>query len=177
MEKRFTTEEDLPKQDLGHVQHTCEALSAAHIDAHHQCWRLIHGELARLAAPEWKFLCISGEKCLQTIWDAIPSEIEGLQYLNLTQDAIWNAARTHEMDRPLTWEEARRVQEGHSKFCILEYKRMSEMSRTNIFQGSNQQLRTNDSYVSLRSTISDALHHQDWKVEQISFVTGSRSVT
>jgi hypothetical protein len=36
-ENRFTTEEDLPKQDLGHVQHTCEALSAAHIVAHHQC--------------------------------------------------------------------------------------------------------------------------------------------
>jgi hypothetical protein len=90
-EGRFKTEKDLPEQNLGHIQHTCEALSAAHIDAHHQCWRLIHGELARLAAPEWKFLCISGEKCLWTIWNDIPSEIEGLQYLNLTQDTIWNA--------------------------------------------------------------------------------------
>jgi hypothetical protein len=25
-EGRFTTEEDLPKQDLGHIQHTCEVL-------------------------------------------------------------------------------------------------------------------------------------------------------
>jgi hypothetical protein len=31
-------------------------------------------------------------------------------------------------------------------------------------------------YVSLRSTISDAIHRKGWKVEQISFVTGSRSV-
>jgi hypothetical protein len=50
-EDSVTTEEDLPKQDLGHIQHTCEDLSAAHIDE-------------------------------------IPSEIEGLQYLHLTQDAI-----------------------------------------------------------------------------------------
>jgi hypothetical protein len=35
-EGRFKAEEELPKQTLGHIQHTCEALSAAHIDAHHQ---------------------------------------------------------------------------------------------------------------------------------------------
>jgi hypothetical protein len=58
-EGRFRTEEELPKQTLSHIQHTCEVLSAAHIDVHHQYWRLIHGELARLAAPEWKFLCVS----------------------------------------------------------------------------------------------------------------------
>ena len=90
VEDRFTTEEDLPKQDLGHILHTCEALSTVHIDAHHKCCHLIHGELVRLTTPEWKFLCISGEKCLQTIWNEIPFEIEGLQYckyLNLTQDA------------------------------------------------------------------------------------------
>ena len=79
-EGRFRTEEKLPKQTLGHIQHTCEALSEAHIEAHHQCWRLIHGELARLTAPEWKFLCISGEKCLQTIWDEITSDFKDIQY-------------------------------------------------------------------------------------------------
>ena len=36
-EDRFKTEKDLPEQTLGHIQRTCEALSAAHIDAHHQC--------------------------------------------------------------------------------------------------------------------------------------------
>ena len=153
-EDRFKPEKDLPEQTLGYIQHTCEALSAAHIDAHHQCWRLIHAELSRLAVPEWKFLCISGEKCLQTLWNDIPTEIEGIQYLNLTQDAIWNAARDRELQRPLTQAENRRIQEGQSKetiakerfwrlrpdgiavlppvgnkagiFCILEHKRMSD---------------------------------------------------
>jgi len=43
-EGRFTTEKDLPRQDLGHIQYTYEVLSVAavHVDAHHQCWRLIH---------------------------------------------------------------------------------------------------------------------------------------
>ena len=105
-EGRSTMEKDLPEQTLGHIQHTCEALSTAHIDAHHQCWRLIHGELARLASPARKFLCISGEKCLQTIWDELSLEIEDLQYLNITQDTIWNAARARELARPLTLEES-----------------------------------------------------------------------
>ncbi len=30
VEGRFRTEKDLPKQTLGHIQHTCEALSATH---------------------------------------------------------------------------------------------------------------------------------------------------
>jgi hypothetical protein len=37
-EGRFKTEKDLPEQDLGHFQHTCEALSVTHVDFHHQCW-------------------------------------------------------------------------------------------------------------------------------------------
>jgi len=40
---RFRVEENLPEQTLGHMQHTCETLSVAHIEAHHRCWRLIHG--------------------------------------------------------------------------------------------------------------------------------------
>jgi len=100
-----TTEKDLPKQTLGHIQYTCETLSTAHIDSetHHQCYRVIHGELVRLSSPEWKFLCISGEKCLQTIWNEIPLEIEGLQYLNLVSRKMWYGIQTiREMDHPLT---------------------------------------------------------------------------
>ncbi len=77
-EGRFRTEKELPEQTLGHIQHTFEVLSAGHTDAHHQCWRLIHGALARVAAPEWKFLCVSDEKCLQTIWDEITSEFKDM---------------------------------------------------------------------------------------------------
>jgi hypothetical protein len=36
-EGRFRTEKELPEQTMGHIQHNCEALSAPHIDAHHQC--------------------------------------------------------------------------------------------------------------------------------------------
>jgi hypothetical protein len=38
VEGRFKKEKDLPEQTLGHIQHTCEALSATHIDTHHQWW-------------------------------------------------------------------------------------------------------------------------------------------
>jgi len=102
-----------------YTTHTRSPIRSSY-NAHHQCWRLIHGELARLAAPEWKFLCISGEKCLQTLWNEIPSEIEGLHYLNLTQDALWTAARDREMGRPLTQAEISRVQEGQPKEDIAK---------------------------------------------------------
>ena len=38
VEDRFKTEKNLPEQTVGHIQHTCEALSVDHIDAHHHCW-------------------------------------------------------------------------------------------------------------------------------------------
>jgi hypothetical protein len=64
--------------------------------------RELLGEWIRVAAPEWKFLYVSGEKCLQTVWDEITSDFEDIQYLNLTQETIWNAARVREMTRPIT---------------------------------------------------------------------------
>jgi len=81
---------------------------------------LIHGELARLAAPEWKFLCISGEKFLQTIWNEITSDFEDIQYLNLTQETIWNAARAREMARPLTPIENKRIKEGIPRETVMK---------------------------------------------------------
>jgi hypothetical protein len=58
---------------------------------------------------------MSGEKCLQTLWNDIPSEIEGIQYLKLTQNTIWNDVRDREIQRPLPQTEDRRIQEGQSK--------------------------------------------------------------
>jgi hypothetical protein len=115
-------------------------------------------------------LCVSGEKFLQTIWDEITSDFEDIQFLNLTQETIWNAVRAREMARPLTSVEYKRIKEGIPRetvfqesfwwmrpdgiavrpptgnkvgtFCILEHKRMSE----------------------------------SWKVDQVSFITGARSV-
>ena len=59
-------------------------------------------------------MCISGEKCLQTIWNELPLEIEVLRYLKFTKDTIWNKTRIREMERTLTREESKRVQETQS---------------------------------------------------------------
>ncbi len=203
-EGRFRTKKDLPEQTLGHIQHTCEALSAAHIDAHHQCWRLIHGELSRLAAPEWKFLCVSGEKCLQTIWDEITSEFKDIQYLNLTQETIWKEARSREMARPLTSGEDRRIKEGIPKETVVKESFLADAAgrnsgpptrgqydrdllyfgtqkdvrrlRTIPRQGQEYSREPLNQYASLRSAISTVIQRQGWKVEQISFIMGARSV-
>jgi hypothetical protein len=137
--------------------------------------------------PGWRIQ--NGNSCeshrrKMTIWNEIPSEIEGLQYLNLTQDAtaIWNDARTREMNRPLTQVEARRVQEGQSQeeiakerfcrmrpdgiavlppmgnktgvFCILEYKRMSDVWDRYL---TRAKLSAENQYASLRNAISDVI--------------------
>jgi hypothetical protein len=146
-------------------------------------------------------LCVSGEKCLQTIWDEITSEFKDMQYLNLTQATIWNAARAREMARPLTPAEDRRIKEGIPKetvvkesfwrmrpdgiavlppvgntagtFCILEHKRMSDVCERYLIRAKST---AENQYASLRSAISTVIHRQGWKVEQISFITGARSV-
>jgi len=58
-------------------------------------------------------------------------------------------------------------------FCILEYKCMSDFTDQYLRRSKSTD---ENQYVSLRSALSDVIHHQDWKVEQIRFVTGSRSV-
>jgi hypothetical protein len=146
-------------------------------------------------------LCVSGEKCLQTIWDEITSEFKDIQYLNLTQETIWNAARAREMARPLTPVEDRRIKEGIPKetvvkesfwwmrpdeiavlppvgdtagtFCILEHKRMSDVCERYLVRANST---ADNQYASLRSAISTVIQSQGWKVERISFITGARSV-
>ena len=131
-------------------------------------------------------MCISGEKCLQTLWNDIPSEIEGLQYLNLTQDTIWNTGRDREMQRPPTQPENRRIQGGQSKeavakerfwrlrpdgiavlppggnkagvFCILEHTRMSDVCDQYL---TRTKLTVEDQYVSLHSAISVVKQRED----------------
>jgi hypothetical protein len=58
-------------------------------------------------------------------------------------------------------------------FCILEYKRMSDVTDQYLLR---VRLTTENQYVSLRNALSDVIRRQGWKVEQISFITGSRSV-
>ena len=105
------------------------------------------------------------------------------------------------MARPLTQGELKRVLEGQSRetlakdsiwrmrpdgiavlppvgnkagvFCILEYKGMSDFTDQYLLRAEST---AENQYTSLRSALSDVIQRQGWKVEQISFVTGSRSV-
>ncbi len=105
------------------------------------------------------------------------------------------------MSRPLTSVEDRRIKEGIPKetvvkesfwrmrpdgiavlppvgntagtFCILEHKRMSDVCGRYLVRAKST---TENQYASLRSAISTVIHRQGWKVEQISFITGARSV-
>ena len=58
-------------------------------------------------------------------------------------------------------------------FCILEYKRMSDVTDQYLLRA---RLTAENQYASLRSALSEAIRRQGWKVEQISFITGSHSV-
>jgi hypothetical protein len=55
----------------------------------------------------------------------------------------------------------------------LEHKRMSNVCDRHLIRVKSA---TENQYVSLRSVISTVIHRQGWKVEQISFITGTRSV-
>jgi hypothetical protein len=133
-------------------------------------------------------LCVSGEKYLQvqTVWDEITSDFEDIQYLNLTQETIWNATRAREMARPLTPVEDRRIKEGIPRetvvkesfwwmrpegitvlppvgdtvgtFCILEHKRISDVCERYLVRGKSTVENQN---VSLRSVITTVIHRQD----------------
>ena len=108
---RFTTEGALPIQTLGHIQHTCEALSELHTMAHHRCWRLIHGELSRLAPSKWRFVCINSEKCFRTVWRELAQEFPAV-FDQCAEQTLWNAARDMELRRPLTQDEEMRRKTG-----------------------------------------------------------------
>ncbi len=58
-------------------------------------------------------------------------------------------------------------------FCILEHKRMSDVCDRYLIRVRSTVV---NQYESLRSAISTVIHRQGWKVEQISFITGTRSV-
>ena len=58
-------------------------------------------------------------------------------------------------------------------FCILEHKRMSDVCDQYLTRAKHTE---EDQYVSLHSAISVAIQCEGWRVEQISFITGARSV-
>jgi hypothetical protein len=113
---------------------------------------------------------------------------------------LWDK-KNCEMDRPLMPVEHKRIKEGIPRetvlqesfwrmrtdgiavlpptgnkagtFCILEHKRMSDCCEHYLVRAKNT---TENQYASLRSAISTVIQRQSWKVDQVSFITGARSV-
>ena len=108
---RFTTERALPIQTLGHIQHTCEALSELHTMTHDRSWRLTHRDLSRLASSKWCFICINNEKCFRTVWEELAKEFPKV-FNQCTEQTLWNTARDTELRRPLTQVEEMWRQKG-----------------------------------------------------------------
>jgi hypothetical protein len=58
-------------------------------------------------------------------------------------------------------------------FCILEHKRISDVCDQYLTRGKHTE---ESQYASLRSVVSKAIQLQGWRVEQIIFITGARSL-
>jgi len=58
-------------------------------------------------------------------------------------------------------------------FCILEHKRMSDCCEHYLVRAKNT---SENQYASPRRAIGTVIQQQGWKVDQVSFITGARSV-
>ena len=58
-------------------------------------------------------------------------------------------------------------------FYILEFKRMSDITDQYLIRARS---RAENQYASLRRALGETIQRQGWRVEQISFITGSRSL-
>ncbi len=58
-------------------------------------------------------------------------------------------------------------------FCILEHKRMSDCCEHYLVRAKNT---AENQYASLRNAIGTVIQRQSWKVDQVSFITGARSI-
>jgi len=199
-EGRFNTEDELPIQTLGHIQHQCEALSEIHTLAHHRCWRIIHAELGRLASSKWRFICINGEKTLKTIWNEL--EVEFPEIFDLCSVQLLENAATAQMGHhPLTEAEQRKRDAGTSEatiaidrlwnkrpdgfaikkptetkageLVILEFKRMSCVTDQYVKRAKNV---AEAQYAPIKSALQRTLGRHGWTVTQKSFIAGARSL-
>ena len=199
-EGRFNTEDELPTQTLGHIQHQCEALSEAHTLAHHRCWRIIHAELRRLASSKWQFICINGEKNLKTIWNELEDEVPEVFNFCSVQ-TLENAATEQARHHPLTEGEENKHKAGTTKekivldrlwnkrpdgfaikmptdskageLVILEFKRMSCVTDQYVKRARNA---AEAQYAVIKSALQQTLGPQGWTVSQRSFIAGARSL-
>ena len=114
---------------------------------------------------------------------------------------LWNTSRDTEFERPLTQDEGRRRKSGIPQkqisqdriwnkrpdgvafkmptktktgvICLLEFKRMSDVTSHYIVRVKRE---AETQYSSLRSVLVMTIQCQSWKVEQISFIAGARSL-
>jgi hypothetical protein len=117
------------------------------------------------------------------------------------EQTLWNVAKDTELRRPLTQTEEIRRKKGiphdqiaHDRLwnkrpdgivfkvptktkagviCLLEFKRMSDVTSHYIVRVERV---AESQYASLRSALSITMQHQGWKVEQVSFIGGARSL-
>ena len=117
------------------------------------------------------------------------------------EQTLWNATRDTELRRPLTRAEEIRRKTGipheqiaHDRLwnkrpdgiafkmptktkagviCLLEFKRMSDVTNQYIIRAKRV---SEAQYTSLRSTLAITMQRQGWKVEQVSIITGARSL-
>jgi hypothetical protein len=90
----------------------------------------------------------------------------GISHEQIAQDRIWNK-RPHGIEFKLPT----KIRAG--VICLLEFKRMSDVTSRYIVRAKRV---AEAQYASLRSALVITTQHQGWQVEQVSFITGARSL-
>jgi hypothetical protein len=84
----------------------------------------------------------------------------------ITQDRLWNK-------RPDGIAFKVPTKDGAGVICLLQFNRMSDITSHYIVRTERV---AETQYVSLKSALVITMQHQGWKVEQVSFIAGARSL-
>ena len=90
----------------------------------------------------------------------------GIPPEQIPQDRLWNK-------RPDTVAFKIPTKTKTGVICLLEFKRKSDVTSHHIVRPKRV---VETQYVSLKSTLVITMQRQGWKVEQVSFITGARSL-
>ena len=91
---------------------------------------------------------------------------KGIPHEQIAHDRLWNK-------RPdgIAFKIPKKTKAG--EICLLEFKRMSDVTNQYIIRAKRV---AEAQYTSLRSGLTITMHRQGWKVEQVSFIAGARSL-
>jgi hypothetical protein len=134
------------------------------------------------------------------VWKELAQEFPEV-FDQYAEQTLWNVGRDAELRRPLTQVEEMRRKTGipheqiaHDRLwnkrpdgivfkmptktkagviCLLEFKRMSNVTNHYIVRAKRA---AETQYASLRSALVITMQRQGWKVEQVSFIAGARSL-